>query len=77
MDNLFHTMNNLFSQLGLPDDDISIEIFIREHHHLDNSIRLDKASFWTAAQAGFLREALQENADWSGIVDQLNAQLRH
>ena len=77
MDTSFHTMNNLFAQLGLPDDDISIETFFREHHHLDNNIRLDNAPFWTATQAKFLRDAFQEDSDWSEMVDQLDARLRH
>ena len=38
MDTSFHTMNTLFSQLGLPDDDVSVEAFIREHHHLNNNV---------------------------------------
>ncbi|WP_250655969.1 DUF2789 domain-containing protein [Alkalimarinus coralli] len=77
MDTSFHSMNNLFAQLGLPDDDASIESFIRQHRFSDNSIRLNEASFWNEAQARFLCEAIQEDSDWAETVDQLNAQLRH
>jgi len=77
MDTSFHTMNSLFAQLGLPDDDSSIEAFVREHHHLDNNIRLDSAPFWTPMQAVFLKEAIQEDSDWTETVDQLDALLRH
>jgi len=77
MDTSFHNMNTLFSQLGLPDDDVSIKAFIREHHHLNKSVRIDKAPFWTTVQARFLREAYQDDSDWVEIVDSLDAQLRH
>ncbi len=77
MDTSFHTMNTLFSQLGLPDDEASIKAFILEHHHLNQNVRIDKAPFWTTVQARFLREAYQDDSDWVEIVDSLDAQLRH
>ena len=39
-------------------------------------IALADAFFWTPAQAAFLREKIQEDADWAEIVDQLNLMLR-
>lgn len=76
MDTSFHNMNSLFSQLGLPEDDNAIEAFVREHH-LESSVRIDQASFWSAMQSAFLKEAIQQDADWTEIVDQLDARLRH
>ena len=76
MDTSIHNMNNLFAQLGLPDNDIAVEAFVREHH-LESNVRLDQANFWSTAQATFIREALQEDSDWSEMVDQLDARLRH
>jgi hypothetical protein len=35
-----------------------------------------QASFWTQAQASFLREAIEEDADWAELVDQLDVMLR-
>lgn len=35
-----------------------------------------QASFWTQAQASFLREAIEEDADWVELVDQLDVMLR-
>ncbi|UZE96212.1 DUF2789 domain-containing protein [Alkalimarinus alittae] len=77
MDTSFHTMNSLFSQLGLPDDDASIEKFVRQHQGLDKKVHLDKAPFWTPAQAKFIEEAFQDDSDWTEMVDHLDALLRH
>ena len=76
MDTSFHNMNSLFSQLGLPENDNAIETFVREHH-LESSVRIDQASFWSAMQSAFLKEAIQQDSDWTEIVDQLDARLRH
>ena len=76
MDLKFHTLNALFAQLGLTNDDEFITQFINEHH-LENNVRIDQASFWSENQAKFLKESIEEDSDWSGIVDQLDAQLRN
>lgn len=76
MDTSQHTMQTLFDQLGLASSEIAIEHFVR-NNHLDRDIPLDHAAFWSAGQAQFIREALDEDSDWSEIVDQLDAQLRH
>lgn len=75
MDLKFHTLNALFAQLGLPNDDKFITQYIKEHH-LENNVRIDQAAFWSENNAKFLRESIEEDSDWSGIVDQLDAQLR-
>ncbi|MEH6577772.1 MAG: DUF2789 domain-containing protein [Amphritea sp.] len=77
MDTFQHTMNTLFAQIGLPDSDQYIQSFIDEHRRLDASIRLDQAPFWTASQAAFLKEAIEEDSDWAEIVDQFDSCLRH
>ena len=77
MDTSLHNINNLFLQLGLPDDDDSIDSFIRAHHHMDKNTRIDQASFWTTAQANFLSEAYHDDSDWVEVVDHLNVQLHH
>lgn len=77
MDTSFHTMNSLFAQLGLPDDDASIEKFVHIHQGLDKKVHLGEAPFWTPAQAKFLEEAFQDDSDWVEMVDQLDALLRH
>ena len=75
MESSLHTLNNLFAQLGLPYDDVEIENFIKTHNHLDTSLSLSEAPFWTPSQAAFLREEILKDADWAEVIDQLNARL--
>ncbi len=77
MDTSSHTMQILFQQLGLSSSEIAIENFIHNNHLGDDSFPLDHAAFWNAGQAQFIREALDQDSDWSEIVDQLDALLRH
>lgn len=70
-----HGMNELFAQLGLPNDDGAIVQFIASHRPLPNGLRLHQASFWSPAEAAFLRDAFVDDADWAPIVDELNAEL--
>jgi hypothetical protein len=71
-----HTLSELFRQLGLPADRAFIEKFIVDHRPLEPVIKISAAPFWTPAQKEFLLKALQEDADWAPMVDQLNAELR-
>ncbi|HCU64823.1 MAG TPA: DUF2789 domain-containing protein [Rheinheimera sp.] len=75
MNSSYHSFSQLFDQLGLRSDSSSIEKFIKEHR-LDADQALSKASFWTPAQAAFLRESYQQDADWVEVIDQLNQRLR-
>ena len=70
-----HTMSNLFAQLGLPSDPSGIEAFIAAHRPLGNDVPLYRAAFWTAAQRDFLKEEIIDDADWAGVIDELNASL--
>jgi hypothetical protein len=76
VDTSSHTMETLFQQLGLSSDPAAIENFIF-NNHLEESMPLDHAACWNAGQAQFIREALDQDSDWSEIVDQLDARLRH
>lgn len=76
MDSGIHTFSELFAQLGLPSSSREIEDFISRHAPLDDALTLDQAPFWNSAQAGFIREALSSDADWSELVDALNLALR-
>ena len=76
MEKTIHTMTNLFAQLGLPNSNDEIAVFIKTHSPLPEAVKLADAPWWTPAQASFLREELAEDADWAEIVDQLNAALR-
>lgn len=75
MDTSQHTLPNLFKQLGLPDDAVSIEQFIASHSPLDPSLHLADAFFWTPAQKALLRDEILEDADWAMVVDELSVLL--
>ncbi|HFB65182.1 MAG TPA: DUF2789 domain-containing protein [Aeromonadales bacterium] len=72
----YHSLNDLFLQLGLGNTDKDIDNFISSHSPLPESVALADAPFWTPAQAEFIREAIEEDSDWSEVVDELNAALR-
>jgi hypothetical protein len=75
MDAHLHTMNNLFAQLGLPSDPDSVEAFIAAHRPLGDGVALYRAPFWSPSQRAFLKEEIIEDADWAGVIDELNARL--
>ena len=76
MEHGFHPLTELFDQLGLPSDAASIDAFVVKHCPLDYSVSLADAPFWTTAQAQFIREAIEQDADWVEAVDHLDALLR-
>lgn len=76
MEEQAHDLNTLFEQLGLPHSDEDIDAFVAQHRPLESTTRIFNAPFWTPAQAAFLKESLEEDADWAECVDQLNALLR-
>jgi hypothetical protein len=76
MDSTHHRLTELFAQLGLPTDPCSIGLFLFKNSPLNDCLRLEEAPFWTTSQATFLREKIQLDADWAGVVDQLNLALR-
>ncbi|MHB8921664.1 MAG: DUF2789 domain-containing protein [Halothiobacillus sp.] len=76
MDAVFHPLSDLFAQLGLPNSAAAIDGFIAGHGGLISGIALVDAPFWTPAQTQFLRESLEQDADWAEAVDHLDAMLR-
>lgn len=76
MDMTTHDMATLFAQLGLDNSPSDIKDFIASHK-LPAELSLSEASFWTEAQANFLKENWRQDADWCVVIDQLNVQLRH
>jgi Protein of unknown function (DUF2789) len=71
-----HHFGELCAQLGLPGDDQGIQQFLDVHGPLEGHIELPEASFWSPAQASFLRDALIQDADWTEVVDPLSETLR-
>lgn len=76
MESTNHSFQDLFLQLGLPDDDASIDRFVTAQRPLPPGLRIYDAPFWSAAQASFLKEKLREDGDWAMLIDRLDAQLR-
>lgn len=72
----FRHYDELFEQLGLPADARGIAAFIQRHSPLHQGTRIEDALFWSPSQASLLRENIQDDADWSGVVDQLDLALR-
>lgn len=65
-----HDLPALFAQLGLPSDMGSINNFIASHE-LPPGTRLPFAAFWTPAQRQFLKEALNDDAEWAEAADEM------
>ena len=65
-----HDLPSLFAQLGLPSDMTSINDFIVSHELLPGT-RLPFAAFWTPAQSAFLKEALNDDAEWAEAADEM------
>ena len=76
MELLRHDMQALFEQLGLPGDPRAVEDFIVAHRPVPSEIRLAEAAFWSSGQAAFLRDEIEEDADWAEIIDALDSALR-
>ncbi len=76
MDCSQHNITSLFGQLGLDNDEVSIQRFLHKHN-LDRGTLLADANFWNDSQADFIREAIWQDSDWAEIIDQLDVMLRH
>ncbi len=75
MDTSAHNMNTLFEQLGLDGTRSGIYHFVKEHR-IPDDMTIDEASFWNDSQRSFLRDSLENDAEWCEVVDQLDAMLR-
>ena len=75
MEKPVHHFSELFEQLGLANDADSIERFIERHSPLADEMPLADAPCWNEGQAEFLREAVDEDADWAEVVDHLDASM--
>jgi len=75
MDESPKNLNTLFLQLGLPESAGDIDAFVRSHAPLRQDGPLWEQDFWTPAQAAFLQESWEQDADWAEAVEELNALL--
>ncbi len=71
-----HPFSELFAQLGLASDPDAIKRFIERNGPLPDDMALPDAPCWNEGQAELLREALEADADWAEVVDNLDASLR-
>lgn len=71
-----HNLDALFKQLGLDNSNEAIEDFVNKNRSLPGNVELHQAQFWNKSQADFLKEAIEEDSDWSETVDELNVLLR-
>jgi hypothetical protein len=76
MENMNHTFTELFKQLGLPNDAMSIEAFLKLRRPLNPATRIENASFWSLSQRHFLKEQLTCDSDWAELIDLLSVALR-
>jgi uncharacterized protein DUF2789 len=76
MGNFEHTMSDLFAQLGLPDTNSEIDEFIHKYRPIPSEVSLENAPFWNNSQSQFIQEALNDDSDWTELVDQLDTRLR-
>jgi len=70
-----HPLSALFDQLGLDSSEAGINLFIKKHAPLKEG-KLHEADIWNSAQSAFLKQAIEEDADWAEIVDHLDVMLR-
>lgn len=75
MESIAPDMRRLFAQLGESAEDAAINRFIDRNLMRGSASALHEASCWSKSQSDFLREAIDEDAEWAPIVDQLNARL--
>lgn len=71
-----HSITSLFEQLGIGDSEEDINRFINRFAPIPSAVELHEAHCWNQAQAAFLKQAKEEDADWAEVVDQLNVMLR-
>jgi hypothetical protein len=72
METHVHRLPDLFGQLGLANDPAAIERFIAENSPLPAGTALADAACWSPSQARFLREQVDDDADWAEVVDSLS-----
>ncbi|QYJ77830.1 DUF2789 domain-containing protein [Shewanella acanthi] len=68
-------LSHLFEQLGLDNQPQAMSTFIAGHK-LSAKTHLSDATFWNEAQRNFIIEALEADAEWTELIEQLDTQLR-
>ncbi|GGB62284.1 DUF2789 domain-containing protein [Shewanella inventionis] len=75
MDTTENDLGHLFKQLGLGYTQQEIDSFVSRNKVNKDTLLID-ADCWNHSQRAFLKEALNEDAQWSEIIDQLDVMMR-
>ncbi|MFT5235823.1 MAG: hypothetical protein ACI8SK_000040 [Shewanella sp.] len=75
MDTTPQDLSHLFEQLGMDNSEESIDTFIASKQ-IPANVLICQAEFWNESQKSFLRESIEEDAQWSELIDQLDTQIR-
>lgn len=75
MSNVHHSLEDLFSQLGLKNEPESVEQFIAQHRPLPSEVALYRATIWSPSQRAFLKEEIIGDGEWALAIDELNRRL--
>jgi len=75
MDTTPQDLSHLFEQLGLENSEENIDKFISSHT-VPDKVLIFEADIWNESQKSFLKESIEEDAQWSELIDHLDAQLR-
>jgi hypothetical protein len=75
MDTTPQDLSHLFEQLGIDNSADNIDKFIASKQ-IPANVLICQAEFWSESQKSFLREAIEEDAQWSELIDQLDALIR-
>jgi hypothetical protein len=76
MDTSTNNLSSLFDQLGLPSTAQEIQSFVDGHRPLPPTLHLHQAGWWSPSQAQFLKQSIEEDAEWAEAVDELDTMLR-
>ncbi len=71
-----YSLASLFDQLGLDSSEKGIEVFISSHAPLPSEMELHEAGFWNSSQVAFIKQAINDDAEWTDLVDHLDIMLR-
>lgn len=75
MDTTPQDLSHLFEQLGIDNSEDNIDKFIADNQ-IPNNVLISQANFWNESQKSFLKEAIDEDAQWSELIDHLDVLIR-
>lgn len=76
MEDVHHSLESLFAQLGLANEGEEIDRFI-DDNQLPADVKVSEASFWNDSQKELLKTAIRADGEEAMWVDELNVRLHH